>query len=311
MFGFKKASRNHPSYGKGVHRVDAAFSDAALMDGDELIRRVVARFREPSYDPPRLPRAAQRLMVLTQQSRVRLTQLVEVLEQDELLVSNVLKVASSPLYAAGNGVRSIRDALVRLGLNAVRNIVLQESMRMRIFRNKSYLEPMKQLNAHHVATAHLSRQLGAVVGVSPDTAFMAGLLHDIGIIAILLALGDLPRGQTAPPLVGVSNTIHEVHTEASARILELWDMPVEVRVVASHHHHPWLAPEEHRGLAAVVCVAEELATRAGRAVFASDIFPNLDRTPPVVFPKALELLGLDEEQLDLIASQGAETLAQL
>ncbi|MEO1267692.1 MAG: HDOD domain-containing protein [Myxococcota bacterium] len=300
-------NRNHPDYGKGTHHVDAELVNSAMIGGDVLIRRTVERFRQPDYTPPKLPKAAHRLMVLTQQSKVRLSQIVEALERDELLTSNVLKTARSPLYMSGNGIRSIRDALVRLGLNQVRNIVLQESMRMRIFRSREYTEPMATLNKHHVATANLSRLIAQTVGgIAPETAFMAGLLHDIGITVILLALGDLPRGETAPKLAGVTATIHEVHTEASERILELWDMPDEVRMVACFHHHPWLAPEPMQKLVSAVCVAEELATQLGYPALTSELYCNLDRTPTAMLEQPLCTLGLahDDDTFQLLKEEG-------
>ncbi|MBW2243877.1 MAG: HDOD domain-containing protein, partial [Deltaproteobacteria bacterium] len=186
-------SKHEDGYGKGEASI--AVDDDVLLDEAALQERMLDTFRAPNYRPPELPSTAQEVLVLSQNPEVEVDKVVELLENDQMLAAQVLRVAGSPAYAGAAKIDSLSGALMRLGLKTVRDVVLEVAMNLRVFRCEAYAAPMERLRKHSQATAHLCRVVCKYSSsVEAEFAFLCGLLHDVGIAGILLALGETPRG---------------------------------------------------------------------------------------------------------------------
>ena len=163
--------------------------------------------------------------------------MTQVLERDSMVLAQVLKVAQSPAYASRQPVQSVGEALNRLGLNGLRDIVWQVVVGMRLFRARSYQPVMKRLRQHSLFTAHMVRHLAREARVASDHAFLCGLLHDIGFTGTLIALAE---GNDQPPKIELLwPALDRVHTEASATMSRLWGLSPDVcDTLRLHHHNP-------------------------------------------------------------------------
>ncbi len=112
--------------------------------------RLVALFDSPNYCLPLLPAAA----------------LVEVLGTDPLLMGRVMVAAQSPAHGGTGNVRSLQEAVQRLGIRGLRNIVLAAAAEMRVFRTPTDTEQMESVRRHSLVTA---RRPSPASG-SPSTA---------------------------------------------------------------------------------------------------------------------------------------------
>ncbi len=111
----------------------------------------------------------------------------EILQTDAPIVSKLMQVANSPLYSTGLPVSNCIDAINRLGLEATRNLTvgisLKEAFLCKDVRLKKY---MQSLWKNSLEVSCLSFVLAEQSGkVNPDTALLAGLICDIGIIPLL------------------------------------------------------------------------------------------------------------------------------
>lgn len=307
-------SKHEDGYGKGEASIDV--DDDVLLDEAALQERMLETFRTPGYRPPELPSTAQEVLALSQSAEVEIDKVVKVLENDQMLAAHVLRVAGSPVYAGAVKIDSLSGALMRLGLKTVRDIVLEISMNMRVFRCDAYTAPMERLRQHSQVTAHLCRVVCKYSSsVEAEFAFMCGLLHDVGIAGILLALGETKKRKKPPDLAVLWPAINEAHTEAGALMAKLWDMPTELPWVLGAHHRVEIEGYPHP-LAAAICLADHLAGELGAGLVplapaegseevaetcaGLETFPGTDRSGPVALDRAREALGITPQTWELV-----------
>src|SRR3990172_6917404 len=113
-------NRRDPGYGKGTHEIDEV-----LVDAQDLVARLRATFEAPDYKPPLLPPVALQLLALSQRPNAAVGEMADLLEKDPLLAARVLKLVRSPLYLSESPIRSIKQAIVRLGLSTMRDLVME------------------------------------------------------------------------------------------------------------------------------------------------------------------------------------------
>lgn len=300
-------------YGLGEHTFNA--DNLGLMDENELTERLISTFSNPSYRPPKLPAVATELLSLSQRPDVEFSAIESVLERDPMLAGDVFKVARSATFSGIRQMATLREALIRIGLGTMRDVVMQAAMNMRVFRGDSYRECMERLRIHSTGTAHLSRIVSHYTAIGEEQAFLCGLLHDAGIAGTLLVLGDVKKGQKAPDLSGIWPAIHRAHARAGARMTELWKLPEEVGLVVGAHHDVRVDNYDHP-MAATVCIAESLTEEIGmglippgepeRKRMGLEMHQGIDRTDPRTVARAVALLGLTEKQLELIRADARE-----
>jgi len=301
-----------PDYGLGEHTIDC--DKLGLIDEQELTARLIRTFDAPGYRPPRLPTVAMELHALSKKPDVEFYHLERLLEQDAILAGEVLSLARSAYYSGTRQVESLRDALVRLGMQKLREIVLQAAMSLRVFRSTSYRGCMERLRYHCRATAHLCRLTSRYTPVGEEQAFLCGLLHDVGIAGILLVLGDVGQGKKAPDLAVLWPSIEAAHARAGARMVKLWKLPPEVVLAVEGHHQVRIYGADHP-IAATVCLAEALATEldmgfvptGAKAREESDLDDSgllahgrIDRTDDATLARARQALAMSDSTLEIL-----------
>lgn len=310
-------SRHEEGYGVGEASI--AWDDELLLDQSALKERMLDVFRAPGYQPPELPTTAQRVLAVSQSPDVEIEQIVTLLEADPMLAARVLRVASSTAYAGAARIDSLSGAVMRLGLRTIRDLVLEVAMNLRVFRSEAYTGPMERLRLHSQATAHLSRLICQYTSLEADYAFLCGLLHDVGIAGILLALGDVPRGKKVPELAVLWPAVDEAHAEAGALMARLWDLPGDLPYPLGAHHVVEIEGYPHP-LAAAVCLADELASTLGAGLVPEegekdDAFlsthPHTDRSGPAVIERAQAALSITGDAWSEIERRAGERIAEL
>lgn len=312
-------SRHEEGYGRGEAAI--ALDDDVLIDEEALKERLLGVFRAPGYEPPELPSTAQQVLSLSQDPDVEVDAVVGLLETDEMLAARVLRVAGSSVYAGASKIDSLSSAVMRLGLRTLRDVALQVAMNLRVFRCEAYTAPMERLRLHSQASAHLARTVCKYTSAPAEFAFLCGLLHDVGIAGLLVALGDVPRNEVPPDLAVLWPAIHAAHTEAGAIMAKLWDFPAELPYVLEAHHRVEIDGYAHP-LAAVACLSDHLASELGAGMVPGEddkgtpdealrTHHHTDRTGPVVLDRAREALGITAQSWTLIESEAETRLADL
>lgn len=271
--------------------------DEAAARPQSFAQLLIERYQSTAYQPPLLADVAAGLLELSRRP-FKPTEAVAFLERDAFLAGRVLQVAQSPVHSASGGVTSLAEAVTRLGHATLGPMFLAASMKLRVFRNREYLKPMAQLQAHSIAVAQLARLASRHTSLDPQVAYTCGLLHDVGLTAALVIYGDteslLGSATAADAPLGVKAlwpSILPVHERATDWLCGRWKLPATMMEAVAHHHDLRLV-QKPSPLAAVVSLADGLASAIG--------FPALDEVGSQQVASALAVLGLTTAQHDAL-----------
>lgn len=280
-----------------------------------LRRELTETFKDPNYQPPPLPSVAVKLASLARDDDADVHDVVRLLEQDQMLAGLVLRLVSSPVYAARSPITSLRQAVVRVGLKTLRSIVFEASLRRGVFDLPDYRETLEQVLRHSTTSAYITRLICVRCGADPESGFLAALLHDIGFSGLLFSRSSV-QGRESPKLEQLWRDFDDAHERASNLLARLWSLPPDICEVLGHHHHFDLCTNAVASrIAAAVCVADELTGRFGaNIVGAQDADGNFIAADGVVestLESARALLGLDDKKLDAVLEAAEEIIPEI
>lgn len=262
----------------------------ALAPGD-LKSALLSLFRSPEYRPPLLPAVALELLAVSQQPRVTAAQIGELLGHDPLLAGQVLRLAGSAAYARGEPVRTLDQAILRLGLARVTDLFFQACMELKVFRAPGFESEMEALRAHSVLTAEAARIVCRHSVGFEEHAFLCGLLHDVGTAACILALSDSAARGRELDLPTALSCVEEIHESCSQMVAKIWKLPSDIELALSLHHRLVLDGHFHP-IAAAVALADGLAAELGFGFHAE--------TDLLQTESAARFIGIDAGSLDRI-----------
>jgi len=237
---------------------------------------------------PPLPGVVLELLQSLDDGNANFNALAKKIGQDPALSARVLRVVNSPFYGLAGRVGSLSEAVMVLGFSAIRSLTLAASLTARFsLKPVAGMDPLL-IWEHSFTCALAAQRLAAPAGQSPDTAFTTGLLHDVGIMAILVQapdryarlIEDCPDCDSRT--AGEREAFGAGHDELGARLLAAWRLPAPIVEAVRWHHDP--AQCDSR-LADLVHVADLVAHE--RAGF------GLPRAPAAITEAALARLGLD------------------
>ncbi|MBS2024290.1 MAG: HDOD domain-containing protein [Deltaproteobacteria bacterium] len=226
--------RRGDKYGQGT--VELSDADIDAVSGPDFKTELTRLFASPNYQPPAVPVVAMKVMELSRKAKVEFEEVVSLLEQDPMLAGKVMTRIQSPVYASSTPVRTLRAAVIRLGLGGLRDLVMEVTMHMRVFRAPGFSDAMDRLRRHSLLIAHIARIICRYVSIEADYAFLCGLLHDVGIAAILVALGE-GRIKTKVDPRTLWRAVEDTRDEASALVARLWKLPPELQLVIGSTRH--------------------------------------------------------------------------
>lgn len=227
---------------------------------------------------PPLPAALSKLLELLNTDRASPPAVEAVLRVDAALTARTLKLANSAQFGLRREVLSVAHATALLGTTRLRDLALCVSVASQVPPHLAgYRMNASAAWQHNVGTAALTEELAR--RVAPEcqaTAFTAGMLHDVGKLAIgSLLESHYPEVMAAVVerdltlVVAERETLGIDHTEVGELLLRRWGLPKEYSLTARWHHEPSMAPAEVRTLVGLVHVASGLAHVFG---FGADVF---------------------------------------
>lgn len=192
--------------------------------------------------------------------------LADKIGRDPPMVARILRIANSPYYGMSREIGSLREAIILLGLNRVREMLLGICfLNLLPVQHKDFDYP--SFWHHSMAVADCAGQLAIHTGISPDMAFTAGLLHDIGLLVVVFLFpNDFSRIINEPP----SNR-REIerrimgfyHVEIGSKAARQWNLPVAIQeAIEQHETSP--AADAAISLGGLIYTANLLVKEAGQ-----------------------------------------------
>lgn len=257
---------------------------------------------------------AQRLLALLCDPNVGAGQVADALSREPALALRVLRVANSAFYGASRNISTIGRAVALLGQDAVRGIAAAACLD-RTVRQADAAQPvdLDQLVQHGFATAVAAESLARLGhGALAADAFIAGLLHDLGIAVQIgidrggaQALIEALRSDPGAAIAELEGQRMQVgHAQCAAVLFEAWQLPAALVAVARWHHEPLDAPAAHRELASLVHLGDQLALACGS-------HHALEPAAPTRNAAVMAQLGLEDADLDGVAATLPERVSQL
>jgi putative nucleotidyltransferase with HDIG domain len=191
---------------------------------------------------PPFPQVAMRVMQLAGSADVSMRALSDLISTDSAFSSEVLTIANSALYASRVPIHSILQAVAILGTTTLRGVCL--TVGVRAYMGKSlHHASLRAIWRHSLACGLIARQLAGAGATSKDTAYTAGVLHDIGRMALAVlqpkeyaALLGTHRGPAVSMLACEHALFGFDHCQAGAQLIANWNLPNEFDAVVAQHH---------------------------------------------------------------------------
>jgi HD-like signal output (HDOD) protein len=227
---------------------------------------------------PTLPSIATAIMEKTLEANISARQIAELVEKDQALALKVLKVANSPFYRRIKEISTIRGAVVLLGFNVLKSIVLSISV-LNLFNNKDRQAlDFYKFWQHSIACAVCAKSIAAkILPNSAEDAFIAGLLHDLGkVIAdqLICRKGQYREVMEAMERAGadILEIEQEVvgidHASIGKYLMERWNLPSHLSKAVGYHHSLVDITDDGttKSLCAIVHVADMVTNHLGIGV---------------------------------------------
>ena len=170
---------------------------------------------------------------------------------DQALTAEVLRFSNSSFYKGLTQVSTVRNAIVRLGINEVSNIVMMVTHENQ-FRSKDPVlnGVIRKLWQHARGTAMAAHWLARHCGLHgiAHEAFFAGLLHDVGKLFILTVIDDIQHSDQVkvnPSAALLMEVMDDLHTTHGYALMHHWNLPEKYSQVVRDHHTQALEAENY------------------------------------------------------------------
>lgn len=219
---------------------------------------------------PPLPDISSSVMTALNDNDVSIIEVTELIEKDISLATQILRVANSPAYGAVSTISTIQHAIMMLGLNEVRSLLMafavqeffntapqDRALRKRFWTHSRVCSYTAVLLAHHFKQGDTS------------SFFLSGLIHDIGKLVVDQFMHNefqqvitytqehnCTFREAEKEILGVT------HYQIGGQLLKHWNFPRQVTMQVFHHHIPWKEPAFAPG-AIIIFLADILTKIAG------------------------------------------------
>jgi len=220
---------------------------------------------------PIIPDVASKIMSITENNfDISYKNLEEIIMIDPMLTSKILKVANSALYARQSEIVNLQMAIGLLGFNNIKSLVLliTASQFSKELKTSGYLNKFWR---HSIATAFIAKHImhRRKERTNEEIAFVAGLLHDIGQVALFQSnpedyenLLDSVLQENGEMEVFERGRYQTDHREVGSSLLSHWSFP-EIYIDAAKEHNTLNVNSKHRSMVLTVTLADLLSNYLG------------------------------------------------
>ena len=236
----------------------------------ETITDVDSSSRPPALQNlPAFPPVAGQLTRLVAEEDFSYREVSDLVRADAAFSAELLRLANSPVFAFRHEIRDVPHALAVLGVQRLRGIVMTLAMKEVLLSDKQD-EAIRRCWRHNLASALVTESLAAAAWIDKGLAYTAGLLHDVGMLALISNhRRDYVKLVGAPPDAATLLEREELffginHCHAGRWLLGQWGLPVDFQDVAAHHHR--VPDRGNLDIIALVHISSITADMAGFAV---------------------------------------------
>ena len=264
-----------------------------MLTEQSLLDIIHERISSQTLQLPVFHPVALKLMNILAKEDYSITQVAQMIIEDQALSSHVLRMANSAFFGGLSKVTTIRDAIVRLGARQVTNVVtvVTQSQQYRT-KDRTMAVYMQTLWKHALGCALGTKWFAEKTGykeLAPE-GLLAGLLHDIGQLFLLQVLEDV---QASEPELALSKPVivevlQHMHVEQGTMLMQHWNIPeLYGEIVRQHHAETY---DTHNTLLLMVRLVDMACKKVGI---------GLHHDPSMVLAATAEAQALDVKEVVL------------
>jgi len=261
-----------------------------------------------SGELPALPKAAAHIMAVIEDPRTTATGLEKALAMDQALTAKVLRIANSPFYGAVREIRTVSEAIVRLGFVAIRNWTLVTAARS-VFLAPGAGMLYRRIWKQSVLSAMASQLVAQVArGIEPESVFIGGLMQNIGQLVLARSHPEMFQ-EILTESAEKGEAYHEIernmlgfdHGALGALLIREWNLSAELEAAVRWHHRLDHEDATNCRMAAMIALGEEVARCSG-----ADNSDEDGERPEPRASEAAAYLNITPAQLDDLRRQAED-----
>jgi len=246
---------------------------------------------------PALPTIAVEVASLIDNPQTSVSKLTSVISADQVLTAKVLKIANSPFYGFQKKISTLDFAIMVLGFDSLKEILISISLISAFKKKQDKYFDSKEFWEHSLASGIAARTLARQLGYRiSGESFVAGLLHDIGILVTHQYFHEDYK-RIVDAVTNGKSTFHDMeqavllstHGEIGGWLAERWNLPEQLIEAIKFHHRPELA-EKNPQLTALIHFVDYLCHKLGVGALSYEKVESYD-------PEALKILNISEAEM--------------
>jgi HD-like signal output (HDOD) protein len=222
------ASTIRPKQGSGIDVEEYSSEDQQT----DLVEEIHQAFYHQEVNLPSMPEVALKISQAVQSQDADFRQIATTVQADPVIAARIVQVANSAMYAGVSQVESVQNAITRIGLQATRAIVMTVVLK-KLYAPQSRMlhKRMKAYYQHSIRVGAICHALAArLPGFDAERAFLAGLIHDIGVVPLLIQADG--RNDLSQDALLLEQVLKELAKSVGAMLLEQWEFEPEFVTVA-------------------------------------------------------------------------------
>ena len=261
---------------------------------------------------PAMPVIAQRLLALKLDTDDGEQQMLSLISQDTMISAKIIGLANSPLLRTARKITSMKEAALVLGLQRIRSVAMGIAI-MSLMKKPAGRFNLQELWLHNLGVAFgmiaITRKMPLKMRPQEDQAFLAGMLHDIGHLALAyldreksdVLIDRLATRTDCDSLIIERELLGVTHQDIGAELAAHWNLPEIIVTVLRYHHEPVLSDASAgQQLAHIVFLTEKLLPS----------YSQRESHEPFIVPDDWMALGIDPDDEEEIVSRAVEQAEQ-
>jgi putative nucleotidyltransferase with HDIG domain len=265
----------------------------------QIFTTILKQFVAGKINPPVMPQVVREMQRVIKKPTSGSDELAKVIERDPIISLRLISVANSPIYRGVTNIRSVKNAIPRLGLKETLNIAIAIANKSLYETDKAqYKIMMDKLWGHSLASAFGAKLIAQNLRLEdPEIFFLMGLTHDIGKILLLKAFTEVSE-QRLLNMEAVQANVQEAHIGLGSLLVKRWGFDDKFIKIITHHEDSEFSEDASQEIL-VVHLANMLTRRIGFSLFEDEVdFAELQSAQILkIAPETIESIGKELKQI--------------
>lgn len=239
-----------------------------MKENASLIEMIEEKLKTDEIGLPIPKDVALNLSILLGKEDIEVRETSRLIEKDPSLTAKILNLSNSPVYSGLVKIKSIEQAIARLGAKTVKNFLMTIKFKDVFMSRDNFMEKRFKINwQHSLACALCAKKIAESSNLAfiSEDAYLLGLMHDIGVIPILGSIAEVRKEKSHIEFNDelIEEIIMTFHPWAGKQILHKLNFDEKIEDITETHHTPEKYQDQDDPLFCILQVAENIVNKIG------------------------------------------------